>query len=1096
MKRRNKNGRFPIGRHAQLSFELLELRTLMNGSPLLDLYISPSVGPMGGPTESQELAWGGYNQTAAALGGGVQKLLSGVPAYIWYRGCGPTSAGMVVGYWDMHGYPNLIAGDSSTQTASVDSAIASTEHYNDYSLPLDDNSTGILADRSTLGGAHANNSIADWMHTSWSSDGMLYGWSDFSRVDDAIDSYCNWKGYPSFTTTNEAWGAFTWNDFKTEIDAGRPMVFLVDSDANGTTDHFVPAIGYDDTLHRYACYNTWDTSVHWYDFSQMASGQQWGIYGATFTTPSNQTPIIGSLSVSPDPVIQGSTLTLTANSVTDSDGTVAKVEFYRDVNGNSSIDVGTDMLLGTDTSSTGGWTWTGSTSGFPLGSNTYMAQAQDDDSAWSNTVTTTGTVNPFKPDLRGDSFPSPGPLVAGQAFNAAFTVENDGNADAGAFRVDFYLSSDSTISASDRLLGSYNVSGLAAHTFSSTLNKSLTLPGANDTFWNGDGTYYCGMIVDAGNAVDESNELNNANRGQGYDWTPVQITGTGNSPDRFEPNDSFAAATDFGTMGSRTENNLSIHAANNDDYYKFFAASTGTLNVDINFTHSQGDLDLYLYNSSQTLLAVSNGLTNNEHISYSVAAGQLYYIRVVGYNGATNPNYNLVIDGPVILTQDRFEPNDSFAAATNFGTLTNRTENNLSIHAAYNDDYYKFIAAGSGILNVDINFTHAHGDLDLFLYNSGQSLIAYSEGTVNNEHVSYSVTAGQSYYIKVIGYNGATNPSYNLIVDGHNLHDNWDGGSLVNNLWTTKENWIGDVAPLPGDNLVFPAGAARIINFNDYTSATIFGSITVSGSGYHFQGNSYQASMVGVQPNTNVEVNAIHSDTLTLGAGSVFTISPIPAGPQAQRTINHVKVITNASLNNIKTAPISLDASSPDPAIPIKPVVIYQPLPAETIDPAPAPAPVVFEQPLPAEAIDLPPAQVTIALNLPLSAKPVEILSARESNSKIRDILFSQPEQELLFPTARTNSLSNDAPGKSPSSESVKQSNASLAFDNVPRQKAFVPRSILSIASARDLALQQALHEDWGADWLWNDDLEKIKKRQKDDFNGTVPLAWALVLNN
>ena len=323
----------------------------------------------------------------------------------------------------------------------------------------------------------------------------------------------------------------------------------------------------------------------------------------------------------------------------------------------------------------------------------------------------------------------------------------------------------------------------------------------------------------------------------------------------------------------------------------------------------------------------------------------------------------------------------------------------------------------------------------------------------------------------------------------------WDGGG-ANNLWTTKENWVDDVTPLPGDNLVFPAGAARIINFNDYTSATIFGSITVSGSGYHFQGNSYQASMVGVQPNTNVEVNAIHSDTLTLGAGSVFTISPIPAGPQAQRTINHVKVITNASLNNIKTAPISLDASSPDPAIPIKPVVIYQPLPAETIDPAPAPAPVVFEQPLPAEAIDLPPAQVTIALNLPLSAKPVEILSARESNSKIRDILFSQPEQELLFPTARTNSLSNDAPGKSPSSESVKQSNASLAFDNVPRQKAFVPRSILSIASARDLALQQALHEDWGADWLWNDDLEKIKKRQKDDFNGTVPLAWALVLNN
>ena len=109
----------------------------------------------------------------------------------------------------------------------------------------------------------------------------------------------------------------------------------------------------------------------------------------------NQRPSIGSLSASPDPVMQGNTLTLAANNVTDSDGTVVKVEFYRDTNGNGSIDLGTDVLLGTATSGSAGvWTWTGPTSGFPLGMNTYMARAQDDGSAWSTTVTTTGTVNP------------------------------------------------------------------------------------------------------------------------------------------------------------------------------------------------------------------------------------------------------------------------------------------------------------------------------------------------------------------------------------------------------------------------------------------------------------------------------------------------------------------------------------------------------------------------------------------------------------------------------------------------------------------------------------------------------------------------------
>ena len=31
----------------------------------------------------------------------------------------------------------------------------------------------------------------------------------------------------------------------------------------------------------------------------------------------------------------------------------------------------------------------------------------------------------------------------------------------------------------------------------------------------------------------------------------------------------------------------------------------------------------------------------------------------------------------------------------------------------------------------------------------------------------------------------------------------WDGGGADNH-WTTAANWVGDVAPQPGDDLVFP----------------------------------------------------------------------------------------------------------------------------------------------------------------------------------------------------------------------------------------------------------------------------------------------------
>src|SRR6185436_5607613 len=59
----------------------------------------------------------------------------------------------------------------------------------------------------------------------------------------------------------------------------------------------------------------------------------------------------------------------------------------------------------------------------------------------------------------------------------------------------------------------------------------------------------------------------------------------------------------------------------------------------------------------------------------------------------------------------------------------------------------------------------------------------------------------------------------------------WDGGG-ANNLWTTAANWVGDVAPQQDDNLLFPAGAARLVNQNDFTGGTRFRSVTIANEGY------------------------------------------------------------------------------------------------------------------------------------------------------------------------------------------------------------------------------------------------------------------------
>jgi hypothetical protein len=105
-----------------------------------------------------------------------------------------------------------------------------------------------------------------------------------------------------------------------------------------------------------------------------------------------QRPVVESLDVAPDPVIRPGTTTLTAGGVSDADGQVVKVEFYRDTNGNRQLDVATDALLGTDTDSSDGWTWNGSTELLPTGVNRYFARAQDNDGLWSDVAAATGTV--------------------------------------------------------------------------------------------------------------------------------------------------------------------------------------------------------------------------------------------------------------------------------------------------------------------------------------------------------------------------------------------------------------------------------------------------------------------------------------------------------------------------------------------------------------------------------------------------------------------------------------------------------------------------------------------------------------------------------
>lgn len=257
----------------------------------------PPAQSTSGPEPFPAVSEKGAMPMAPAAPGGASKTIAGVPGYSWTHGCGPTALGMVVGYYDGMGFPDLYNGDASTQTAEVDQGIASTgsgtrssgeqRHFEDYALPFDSAGPDPIPDSSETYpvNCHVDDSIADFMQTSWSSEGNLYGWSWSSRVIPAFASYVALKN-PVYVQTLRQYpmqtGALTWDVLKQEIDANRPMVFLVDTDGNGGTDHFVTIVAYSDGPPRqYGCLDTWYPyeEVRWCNFSAMASGVSWGIWG-------------------------------------------------------------------------------------------------------------------------------------------------------------------------------------------------------------------------------------------------------------------------------------------------------------------------------------------------------------------------------------------------------------------------------------------------------------------------------------------------------------------------------------------------------------------------------------------------------------------------------------------------------------------------------------------------------------------------------------------------------------------------------------------------------------------------------------------------
>ncbi len=224
-----------------------------------------------------------------------QVILSDVPDYKWWYGCSPTAVGMLIGYYDIHGYDglrydNLVPGGKAELSTfesipgkwqyNVQYIIASPEHIADFYRE----GYGAKGDDAPPP-YHDFNSLADFMGTSQDSVDNPNGFTGFFlsssrlyiadiynlRLQTGSGLYGIWKyidscGYGTHDPAHDKTmfsqyvdtyvsGGFSFNDFMSEIDSGRPVIIHVEG-------HTMLGYGYDTEGQIIYIHDTWTPGPH------------------------------------------------------------------------------------------------------------------------------------------------------------------------------------------------------------------------------------------------------------------------------------------------------------------------------------------------------------------------------------------------------------------------------------------------------------------------------------------------------------------------------------------------------------------------------------------------------------------------------------------------------------------------------------------------------------------------------------------------------------------------------------------------------------------------------------------------------------------
>lgn len=208
--------------------------------------------------------------------------------------------------------------------------------------------------------------------------------------------------------------------------------------------------------------------------------------------------------------------------------------------------------------------------------------------------------------------------------------------------------------------------------------------------------------------------------------------------------------------------------ADSADWFRFRLPRQGGAGdeVAISFRNRAGNLDLELYNGrGRVLLDASRTNDSTEAVSLEGLSRGWYMVRIIGRDGATNPNYRLTISAPTGGAQPGENPavgeaNDSIAGvdtaapgaagSPNLGAISG----SLTLAGLTLDDARDIFRFTIGTAPGDAAAVRIISDtpFNLSLFNADRESVGFAAGYMGQTSLDLSDLAPGTYYVQVTHY--------------------------------------------------------------------------------------------------------------------------------------------------------------------------------------------------------------------------------------------------------------------------------------------------------------------------------------------------------